>query len=372
MNRTIYKDCREAMQELVDQGVKVQSCITSPPYWGLRDYGKPGQIGLEPVHDCQGWATGERCGVCHVCVMVNVFRLVKMLFKDDGTVWLNYGDSYYSPRCNGGIGSNSKINGKHSQIEYRKASAKRRGGSSGNLGYEHQDTNSPNRRRGLGSLKPKDLVLMPSRIALALQADGWYVRQDIIWHKTNPMPESVKDRCTKSHEYLFLLAKSEKYFNNMQAISEPAKYVEPNSPKSIKSPHGQGFTRRAKIPNGWDTGPGTHKNSHRQGRASGTLYKEESIPERKNKRSVWTISTTPYSGAHFATFPKQLVEPCILAGTKRGDTILDPFMGSGTVALMSEILGRNWIGIDINENNHALQQERFHKAERHNEAIRSP
>tara|TARA_R110000796_G_scaffold44376_1_gene108226 strand:- start:544 stop:1443 length:900 start_codon:yes stop_codon:yes gene_type:complete len=289
----IYGDCRDKLKELEPESV--QMCVTSPPYWGLRDYGHNDQIGLEK--------TPEE----YTANMVSVFREVKRVMKDNGTLWLNLGDSY--------AGNNSRAS------------------TGGRAGYG-------TKREGVfnnlsGNLKQKDLVGIPWRVAFALQADGWYLRQDIIWHKPNPMPESVTDRCTKSHEYIFLLSKSAKYFYDSQAIKEDAKYPEgPNSPSSIKKGKGE-F--------GMDTRGGLSK--------IGNLLK-------KNKRSVWTVTTKPYSGSHFAVFPQELIEPCIQAGSRVGDTVLDPFFGSGTTGEVAERFGRNYIGIELNEDYKSLQQKR--------------
>ncbi len=355
-------------------GGKVQCIVTSPPYWALRDYGHAGQFGLEPLHDCLGWATGEPCGECHVCHMVEVFRLARDVLADDGTLWLNYGDSYASA---GGAG----WQGKNGQRADRRFTATRDSTAMRDIG-----------RRTPGSLKPKDLCGVPWRVAFALQADGWYLRQDIIWHKPNPMPESVTDRCTKSHEYLFLLSKSERYYFDQEAILEA---VSPNTHARLSQDVqnqigsaranggaktngtmktvGRGTTR---IPAGWATG--TDRREHRnlkgnytEERKAGVNPKaEQSSPgskqnasfsaavclpvENRNKRSVWTVATKPYSGAHFATYPPALIEPCILAGSRPGDIVLDPFFGSGTTGQVAERLGRKWIGIELNPDYAAL------------------
>jgi DNA modification methylase len=264
------------MRRLIAERVRVQMCVTSPPYWGLRDYGCPGQLGLE--------STPQE----YVAAMVDVFRLVRELLADDGTLWLNLGDSYVA----NGSG----------QVPQTKQHI-----GSGFAG--------PNRNGSTG-LKPKDLVGIPWRVAFALQADGWYLRQDLIWSKPNPMPESVRDRCTKSHEYIFLLSKNERYFYDADAIAEP---VSPSMLAQIEQGY-DGYTR--------------------------------------NKRSVWTVTTKPFSGAHFATFPPGLIEPCILAGSRPGDTVLDPFFGSGTVGEVAENLGRKWIGCELHPDYIPLAEKR--------------
>ena len=240
----------------------VQCVVTSPPYWGLRDYGATDQVGLES-------SPRE-----YVAKLVSVFRDVRRVLRDNGTLWLNLGDTYT------GVGN---------------------------------------------GLKQKDLVGIPWRVAFALRADGWYLRSDIIWNKTNPMPESVTDRPTKSHEYLFLLTKSPRYFYDAEAIEEPASW-ERWGDQTEKKAH-------------------TGKAAHLGGKTIGELP----IRDKKNKRSVWTITTQPYSEAHFATFPEKLVEPCILAGSREGDVVLDPFVGSGTTLRVAKNGNRIGVGMDINE-----------------------
>lgn len=266
----------------------VQCCVTSPPYWGLRDYGHDGQIGLEQTPDE------------YVSQMVAVFRHVHRVLRDDGTLWLNLGDSY--------AGSGK--------------------GPAGNLGAKHNERHLEHKHSAIvpEGLKPKDLVGIPWRVAFALQADGWYLRQDIIWHKPNPMPESVTDRCTKAHEYIFLLSKSAKYYFDHEAIKEEAK-----TPPAVRDKHGEGYQADYAKGDRFSAGERTWG-------ADG----------RKNKRSVWTVTTRPFKGAHFATFPPQLIEPCILAGSKQGDTILDPFFGAGTTGLVAQRHSRNWIGCELN------------------------
>ena len=244
----------------------VQTCVTSPPYWGLRDYGVDGQIGLEDSPDA------------YVASIVDVFREVRRVLRDDGTLWLNLGDSY--------TGAGEVI-----------------------------------------GLKPKDLVGIPWRVAFALQADGWYLRSDIIWHKPNPMPESVTDRPTKSHEYVFLLSKSERYYYDSEAIRE-------------LDAGGKSGNVARKIANGAiGVRPADHLGSSVPWESDGTG---------RNARTVWKIATKPYAGAHFATFPPEIPERCIKAGSREGDTVLDPFMGSGTTALVARGLSRHSIGCEIN------------------------
>jgi DNA modification methylase len=297
MNRIEFGDCRDIMRQWAKDGIKVQTCVTSPPYFGLRDYGHDGQIGLEE--------TPEE----YIAAMVDVFRCVWNVLSDDGTLWLNIGDSYYNYRP-----------GKGQALVQQSVSNNK------------QDLPDVCARRGnkLEGLKEKDLIGIPWMLAFALRADGWYLRQDIIWHKPNPMPESVQDRCTKAHEYIFLLSKSQKYFFDNESIKEPAIYA--------------GDDRGARG----DSRRGTEANS-----MSGKTG------EYRNKRSVWTVTTKPYSGAHFAVFPPDLIEPCIMSGSKVGDVVLDPFMGSGTTAMVAQNLGRKYLGCELNQDYKPLQDERL-------------
>jgi DNA modification methylase len=263
----------------------VRCCVTSPPYWGLRDYGVAGQLGLEPTPDA------------YVANLVAVFRAVRRVLADDGTLWLNLGDSYAANR------SYQVVDSKHVDV--------------GN----HSPSTIPD------GLKPKDLVGIPWRVAFALQADGWYLRSDIIWAKPNPMPESVTDRPTKAHEYLFLLAKSERYYYDAAAIAEDAIHA-----------------GRLVLASGGDA-----KNAQGANRAAAGFTKHNTtIGATRNARTVWTISTQPYPDAHFATFPEDLPRRCILAGSALGDTILDPFAGSGTTLAVAIGNGRHGVGIELN------------------------
>ena len=304
MNRVIFGDCRDTMRDLKAQGVRVQCCVTSPPYYGLRDYGHPGQIGL------------EKTPAEYVAALVEVFEGVRELLADDGVLWLNLGDSYAASGMGAGSGK---------QLTNRGTAA---GG--------HMD--KP--RKAPEGLKPKDLVGAPWRVAFALQEAGWYLRQDIIWHKPNPMPESVTDRCTKAHEYLFLLTKSERYFFDHVAIQEP----ETMKPQNRLTP--RKANPDAKV-------HGMPEYRQQEGGTGGGM---------RNRRSVWSVNTAPYGGAHFATFPPALIEPCILAGSRPGDVVLDPFMGSGTTAQVAQALGRQWIGCELNTEYAPLQQARTAQA----------
>jgi len=265
-------DCLDVLATLDPESV--QCCVTSPPYWGLRDYGVSGQIGL------------EESPAAYVEKMVAVFREVRRVLKDDGTLWVNLGDSYSSYR--------------DSKVSTQTVSGKRRGEPTERAANRNPDVLKAS------NLKHKDLVGIPWRVAFALQADGWYLRSDIIWHKPNPMPESVQDRPTKAHEYVFLLAKSERYYYDAEVIKEPV------------------------------TG-----NAHARG--GGVNPKDE-----RNKRTIWTVPTAPYKDAHFATFPPALIRPCVLAGCAQSETVLDPFAGSGTVGEVAEEEGRNSVLIELN------------------------
>lgn len=286
-------DCRTTLLSLPDQSV--HTCVTSPPYFGLRDYGMPDQIGLEQTPEA------------FVAEMVAVFREVKRVLRDDGTLWLNLGDSYASYR-----------DGKATPDTTR-------GDSKGTLVPKGNDKNRMASTFAGSSVKHKDLIGIPWRVAFALQADGWYLRQDIIWNKPNPMPESVTDRCTKAHEYIFLLSKSEKYFFNSEAMKEPS--ANPD--------------RTGKLERSFSTGKPDAVLRQDVGRA---VMRTET----RNKRSVWTITTKPFKGAHFATFPPDLIEPCILAGCPEGGTVLDPFGGAGTTGLVASNHNRNAILCELN------------------------
>jgi len=292
----LFGDCRETLKEFDE---KARMCVTSPPYYGLRDYGgEENQIGQEQ--------TPEE----YIDEMVNVFRLVRDCLTDDGTLWLNIGDSYYNYRKDGCIPKQT-------------------------FSKNRQDLpiTTPRRSNKLQGYKDKDLIGIPWMLAFALRSDGWYLRQDIIWHKPNPMPESVRDRCTKSHEYIFLLSKNKNYYYDNEAIKEPAK--------------------------DWGTRDRTNGKYHNEGTGlqphSGLT---KSYPT-KNKRSVWSVTKKPYKGAHFATFPPELIEPCVKAGSQEGDIVLDPFMGSGTTATVAKSLNRDYIGCELHEEYGTLIQKRI-------------
>jgi DNA modification methylase len=293
MNKIEFGDCRETMRKWASQGVKAQTCVTSPPYYGLRDYGHEGQIGLEE--------TPEE----YIKAMVEVFQCVWDVLEDDGTLWLNIGDSY--------AGNNSRAS------------------NNGRAGFGNAREKVVN-RTGEG-LKTKDLIGIPWMLAFALRADGWFLRQDIIWHKPNPMPESVQDRCTKAHEYIFLMSKSQKYYYDHEAIKEPVK-------------------------EDWGTRDRANGKYHNEGTGLQPHSGLEKSYEMANKRSVWSVPVKPYTGAHFAVFPSELIEPCILAGAPLGGIVLDPFMGSGTTAQVAQDLGRQYIGCELNPEYGKLQKKR--------------
>jgi DNA modification methylase len=381
-NRVLFGDCRASLRLMAAEGMQVQTCVTSPPYYGLRDYGVDGQLGLEETPDE------------YVAALVDVFRCVRDVLADDGTLWLNIGDSYAANR--GYQVASTLMNGK----------ATNEAQAAGGRGMKAADY----------GVKPKDLIGIPWMVAFALRADGWYLRSDIIWSKGNPMPESVTDRPTKSHEYLFLLAKSERYYYDHEAVKEPA-----------VSDHasGNGFKRDARL---------SYKDANG---ARGNDEQWTDIGGRRNRRSVWSVNTKPYKGAHFATFPPGLVEPCILAGTSAEghcpvcsarwqrvtdrqatgwngsrygeaaqaatggaisggtarstlgssngrltaqylttgwqptcacgadsvpDVVLDPFMGSGTTAAVAVDLRRGFLGCELNPEYEHLQTERITRA----------
>ena len=356
-------DVREKLKELPDQSV--HCCVTSPPYWGLRDYGTASWDGGDLNCDHQGkpmatkaninrnCGTGndvknaeareffkEICGKCgakridsqigleqtpeeYVDQMVQVFREVSRVLRDDGTLWLNLGDSYASFRDGKATPDTTRGESVRTLVPKGKVSNRKASTFEGT------------------PIKHKDLVGIPWRVAFALQTDGWYLRQDIIWHKPNPMPESVTDRCTKAHEYIFLLTKSAKYYFDHEAIKEEAK-----TPPVVRDKHGEGYQADYAKGDRFSAGERTWG-------ADG----------RKNKRSVWTVTTRPFKGAHFATFPPQLIEPCILAGCPPDGTVLDPFFGAGTTGLVAQQHERNWIGCELNPVYAEMASKRIKDAE---------
>lgn len=331
LNHCYQGDCRDVMRFLGEQGVEVQTIITSPPYFNLRDYGVAGQIGMEK--------TVEH----YIEVLVDVFRHARRLLADDGTLWLVMGDTYVQS----GRGFETSQPG-----HLQKTNA---GSVTGRVGHAHR----------MPGYKAKDLMGVPWQLALALREDGWYLRQDIIWHKTNPMPESVRDRCTKAHEYLFLLSKSPRYYFDAQAIAEPVaastieRLSQPNLLQQGGAKHLPGSKpRRAYPPRSLRMGgrkfsddPALQFRTY-----SGQCYR---FSTHRNKRSVWSLPIASFKGAHFAVFPKLLVEACVLAGSRPDDIVLDPFMGSGTVACVAQQHGRRWLGAELNPHYIALAQSRL-------------
>jgi DNA modification methylase len=338
-------DCRALLRQLPDGCV--QTGVTSPPYWGHRDYGVDGQLGLEPTP------------AQYVANMVEVFREFHRVLRDDGTLWLNLGDSYVTnPRGPNGASSSTLSGTPDSERRQKRWAAAGRAGTPRfdkerqrairALAHPNNHSKDPKARgrshavaaargvRGSG-LKHKDLVGIPWRVAFALQDDGWWLRDDIIWHKPNPMPSPIDDRTTKAHEYVFLLSKSATYYYDATAIAEPSKEAGRLVPLGEKS-----FARR-----------------QMEGVGRGTDDRDEyEVPSTRNCRSVWTIATTGYDGAHFATMPPALAERCVLAGSRPGDLVLDMFFGSGTTGEVAEKHGRRWIGFDINPEYEKLQRER--------------
>ena len=295
----LYGDCRETLNNLTN--LSVQTCVTSPPYYGLRDYGgEKNQIGQEQ--------TPEE----FIDELVKVFSIVRDKLKDDGTLWVNIGDSYYNYRPSKGKSYPKQTVSKTKQ--------------------DLPDYSSK-RNNKLSNYKEKDLIGIPWLLAFALRNDGWYLRQDIIWHKPNPMPESVKDRCTKSHEYIFLLSKNKKYYYDNEAIKEPVKQD-------------------------WGTRNRTNGKYHNSGSGLSPHSGLTKSYDRKNKRDVWSVTNKPYKQAHFAVFPPDLIEPCILAGSREGDIVLDPFMGSGTTAMVAKQHNRHYIGCELHDNYKDLIEQR--------------
>lgn len=357
-------DCRELLKAMPDESV--HCVVTSPPYWGLRDYGVAGQLGMET-------SLQE-----HINVMVGVFREVRRVLRKDGTVWLNYGDCY-ATSPNGRSAAATKALGNDDRTfrdkpfstigpidpapHGKRVTSRTKRADTDVAGWGHRDDSI--RWRGGGVLKPKDLCMIPNRLAIALQDDGWWVRSEIIWHKPNPMPESTRDRPTSAHEKMFLLTKSPKYYYDADAVRTPAK-----SPTTKK-------------PDGWNTSPGAHGSFHPEGREKGesvdkqrghgrrhagfndrwdAIPRQEQQSKGANLRNVWSIPPHPFREAHFATFPPALVEPCIKAGCPVGGVVLDPFGGAGTVGLVAESLGRDSILLELNSDYAALSRRRIDAA----------
>lgn len=366
--RIINADCRDALRAMPD--ASVNCCVTSPPYFGLRDYGHDGQIGLEPT-------PAE-----FVAAMVEVFREVRRVLRNDGTLWLNLGDSYATDSKWGGSTGGKAAKGIH-------------GAGGGGRNKTHV------------GLPDKNLIGIPWRVAFALQADGWILRQDIIWSKPNPMPESVQDRCTKAHEYLFLLSKTQRYHYDADAVAEPvaessiARLAQdvaaqagadrvpgktngamkavgrPQAKRASDIAREKGLTQAhieairsvgiSDVGKALVTTNGAGKNTDEIKRlaaeakvALGGYYREFLMGDKRNKRSVWEVATQPFKGAHFATFPPELIEPCILAGCPAGGTVLDPFGGAGTTGLVADRHGRSAVLIELNPEYAAMARARIH------------
>lgn len=323
-------DALETLRTMDSQSI--QCCVTSPPYYSLRNYNVDGQMGLEPTP--REFISG----------MVAVFEQVRRVLRDDGTCWINMGDTYVSSATGGDPNLSSRLQG----------------------GKKHQAEASKRPSKLVEGLSAKNLLGIPWRLAFALQDAGWYLRQDIIWAKPNPMPESVTDRCTKSHEYIFLLSKSPTYYYNAEAIKTRSKnpaddirrfgqqsWDNKNTPDHLRN----GIRPRQKVPGGCDRAEGSHGTFHREGR--GTPEYTETQSTMANARSVWTINTEGYADAHFATFPRELPKRCILAGSREGDVVLDPFAGSGTTLEVAVELGRKAIGIELNPEYCTLIEKRM-------------
>ena len=331
MNQIMFGDALDMLKTIKTECV--DTCVTSPPYFGLRDYGVDGQIGLEE--------TPEQ----YIERLSAVFREVRRVLKNDGTLWIVIADSY--------AGS-----GKGSALYPENAKKYKQGTNHDMIGA------SATVKAKTPGIKPKNLIGIPWLLAFALRADGWYLRDDIIWVKPNPMPESVKDRCTKSYEHIFMLAKSPHYYFDGEAISEPI--TESTTRRLSQSiDHQSGSSRAFRKTNGnmkaaapryggkkYTATPDKFNRTK-----SGGIYEYRS---RRNKRNVWTVTTKPYKGAHFATYPPDLIEPCILAGSRKGGIVLDPFLGSGTTAAVAQSLEREYIGIELNQDYEPLIRERLH------------
>lgn len=438
-------DCRQLLAQLPE--ASVNCVVTSPPYWGLRDYGIPPSVwGGDPAHEhawgapqtktAGGGQPGEKrrwqhagagvsghpeaaagqhceCGAWLGCLgleptpylfvdhMVEVFQAVRRVLRSDGTLWLNIGDSYCAS-ARGSAGDSTTLDsnchteicgapinkrgyrgdrlangrGDSPAVLRRKTRADRDGSHAGkHTGMTAMGPVIQPNRMPIEGFKPKDRLMIPARIAIALQADGWWLRDEIVWHKPNPMPESVTDRTTKAHEMLYLFSKSGRYYYDAAAIREPQIAPESSTPDDAArafsrrrattiEPQQQALTADAVVERRRTSGNRARKQRKDYGGAPNTRTNQaHSVPwtdqdGMRNKRSVWTVPTQPYSGAHFATFPPKLVEPCIMAGAPAGGVVLDPFGGSGTVGQVAEALGRSWIAFDLNPDYVALAEKR--------------
>ena len=351
--RTILRSCPAA---------SVNCCVTSPPYFGLRDYGVADQIGLEQTPDA------------YVAELVAVFREVRRVLRDDGTLWLNLGDSY----AGSGKGGNPDAGTKQGTNAGSQSVGVLYGKTQDAQDAERERTKAQNNALKMTGLKSKDLIGIPWRVAFALQADGWYLRQDIVWHKPNPMPESVADRCTKAHEYIFLLSKSAKYYFDNDAVAEPlaasgiARLAQANLENQEGSYRVPGKTNgpmkavRAKGNRKTFRGGGVYTQGQSFDNSSDaqndSVGNAPNVRDTRNRRSVWTVATTPFKEAHFATFPPALVEPCILAGCPPGGIVLDPFAGAGTTGLVATTNGRRALLIELNPTYAEMARRRIEAA----------
>jgi DNA modification methylase len=331
-----HGDCRDVLRTLPDESV--HCCVTSPPYFGLRDYGVDGQIGLEDTPDA------------FVDEMVSVFREVKRVLRDDGTLWLNLGDSYAAS----GRGGNPE-DSKHQKQGSNRGSRQFFQSEAVAAGVIGRKWVKPPE-----GYKPKDLIGVPWLVAFALRSDGWYLRQDIVWAKPNPMPESVRDRCTRSHEYIFMLSKSRAYHYDAHAIAEDAIYagLANQDETGFKNPR----SFNGKYKDGYRSSDKQRGHSRRHAGFNDrwdAMERAEQCSGKRNKRSVWNVATKPFAGAHFATFPPDLIEPCILAGCPAGGTVLDPFGGAGTTGVVADRLGRDAILIELNPDYAAIADRRI-------------
>ena len=332
LNTIHLGDCLKILRTFPENSI--DCCVTSPPYYALRDYGVVGQLGLED--------TPEQ----YIKALIDVFEEVRRVLKPTGTLWLNIGDSYA-----GSMKGCAKY--PDNAMKYKQ------GTNRGMLG------NPAVIKKVGGDYKPKDLIGIPWMLAFALRSHGWYLRQDIIWHKPNPMPESVKDRCTKAHEYIFLLSKERNYYFDAESIAEPV------SDATIKRLTQNTDEQEGALYPGYDTPVKAIKPRYGGKKytstpekffrtKSGNAYMER---EKRNKRDVWTVSTKPCKEAHFATFPPELIMPCILAECPEGGTVLDPFIGSGTTGMVARTLNRNYVGIDINPEYKMIAEQRIIQCE---------
>lgn len=376
--RILQGDVIKRLRDL--PGRSVDCVVTSPPYWGLRDYGVPGQIGLEK--------TPEE----YIARMVDVFRDVRRVLRKDGTCWINMGDTYASAAGSfqddrlrddlRGYRGDRLANGRgdNPAVLRKKTRASRDGSHAGlHTAMAAMGPMTQPNRKPIAGLKQKDMVGIPWLLAFALRADGWWLRQDIIWAKPNPMPESVNDRCTKAHEYIFLLSKSRLYYFDADAIKEPVTGNAHSRGKGVNPKAVSGWVIEAGVPhdavnhNRRDTGVGWGRLSElkpknrRAGR--GRIKQNESFSaavtgmvNTRNKRSVWTVPTQAYPEAHFATFPEKLIQPCVLAGSPVGGLVLDPFSGSGTTGLVALRNRREYIGIELSAEYVAMSKRRIDKA----------